>query len=198
MNAPVLLAEARQRHRLRASDFEVLHEAGALQDLRKAELIDGDIYTMSPQTTRHGLLKTELGFQIRTRLKALRPDLVTIVEVSVVVADDSVPEPDIVVSSYKGAQFMPADTVLLAVEVASSTLAVDLGRKAALYASAGVPILGGRCRLMRSSIMRSPGRTAIAGKPTWCSGTNWYPSPSGPERRERFPSSDPRRREQVR
>lgn len=139
MNAPTLLAEAHQRHRLRASDFEVLHEGGALQDVRKAELIDGDIYTMSPQTTRHGVAKTELGFQIRSHLKTLRPDLVTIIEVSVVVADDSVPEPDIVVSSYKGSRFMPGDTVLLAVEVASSTLAVDLGRKAALYAAAGIP-----------------------------------------------------------
>lgn len=139
MNAPALLTEAHQRHRLRASDFEVLHEAGALQDLRKAELIDGDIYTMSPQTTRHGLVKTELGFQIRARLKTLRSELITIVEVSVVVADDSVPEPDIVVSSYTGSRFMPGDTVLLAVEVASSTLSVDLGRKAALYAAAGIP-----------------------------------------------------------
>ena len=139
MNAPALLAEAPRRYRLRASDFEVLHAAGALQDVRKAELIDGDIYAISPQTSRHGLAKTRLGFAVQERLTSLRTDLVTIVEVSVVVADDSVPEPDIVVSSYKGPRFMPGETVVLAVEVSGSTLAIDLGRKAALYAAGGIP-----------------------------------------------------------
>ena len=138
MNAPALLAEAHQRHRLRASDFEVLHEAGALEDVRKAELIDGDIYSMSPQTTRHARVKTHLGFAIQQRLDSMGLDLEAVLEVSVIVAHDSVPQPDIVVSSYKGSRFMPSETVALAVEVSLSTLHMDLGRKAALYAAAGI------------------------------------------------------------
>ena len=139
MNAPALLAEAHQRHRLRASDFEILHEAGALQDVRKAELIDGDIYTMSPQTTWHARVKSRLGFLLQQRLESIRNDLEVVVEVSVIVAEDSVPEPDIVISGYKGSGFMPGDTVSLAVEISNTTLGTDLGRKAVLYAAAEIP-----------------------------------------------------------
>ena len=138
MNAPALPPVA-QRWRLRASDFELLFEAGALADVRRAELIDGDIYGMSPQRTRHARVKTELAFAIRSALVACRSRLRMLTVVSVVVAGDSVPEPDIAVSSYTGDRFMPADTVALAVEVADTTLATDLGRKAELYAAAGIP-----------------------------------------------------------
>jgi Uma2 family endonuclease len=139
MNAPALLAEAHRRYRLRASDFEVLHESGALRDVRRAELIDGDIYSMSPQTAWHARAKSRLGFAIQERLVAIGHEGEAILEVSVIVADDSVPEPDIVVSTYKGSRFMPGDTVVLAVEVSRSTLDMDLGRKAALYAAASIP-----------------------------------------------------------
>lgn len=136
MSAPLTVAD---RWRLRASDFELLFEGGALADLHRAELIDGDIYSMSPQLTRHARAKTNLGFAIRSALVACRSDLQVVVEVSVVAANDSVPEPDVVVTSYTGDRFMPAETVVLAVEVADTTLSTDLGRKAELYAAAGIP-----------------------------------------------------------
>lgn len=137
MNQPATISS--ERWRLRASDFELLFEGGALEKVRRAELIDGDIYGMSPQTMRHARVKTELAFAMMRRLAAIGSSLKVVIEVSVIVADDSVPEPDIVVSGYGGDRFMPADTVALVVEVASSTLATDLGRKAELYAAAGVP-----------------------------------------------------------
>lgn len=137
MNTPVSIPST-ERWRLRASDFELLHEAGALADVRKAELIDGDIYGMSPQMARHARVKTRLAFAIAARLKAIGAELDVIIEVSVVVADDSVLEPDIVVSSYRGIGFVPANTVALVVEIADSTVSRDLGRKAVLYAAAGI------------------------------------------------------------
>lgn len=138
MNAPAALPTA-DRWRLRASDFEVLHDAGALAELRRAELIDGDIYAMSPQLTRHARGKTRLAYALAARLASLRSAAEVITEVSVTVSEHSVPQPDIVVTSYKGDGFMPAETVLLAVEVSDTTLASDLGRKADLYAAAGIP-----------------------------------------------------------
>lgn len=138
MNASAVISLG-ERRPLTASDFELLFDAGALEDARRAELIDGDIYGMSPQTTRHALIKTELAFAIKTQLRAIGSDLRVVVEVSVIVADTSVPEPDIVVSSFKGDRFMPSGTIALVVEVSTSTLAADLGRKAELYAAADIP-----------------------------------------------------------
>jgi Uma2 family endonuclease len=128
-----------ERRPLSASDFKLLFEAGALDDMRRAELIDGDIYGMSPQTNRHGLTKSRLGIALANRLAAIGSSLEAVLEVSVLVAETSVPEPDIVVSAYKGDGFIPADAIPLVVEVALSTLSVDLGRKAELYAAAGIP-----------------------------------------------------------
>jgi len=138
MNASAAISPG-ERRPLTASDFELLFEAGALDDMRRAELIDGDIYGMSPQTNRHALTKSRLGFAIMEQLAAIGSSLQAVVEVSVVVAETSVPEPDIVVSSYKGDGFIPADMIALVVEVSLSTLATDLGRKAELYAAAAIP-----------------------------------------------------------
>lgn len=137
MNEPAPITA--ERRRLRASDFELLFEAGALAEVRRAELIDGDIHGMSPQATRHSRVKSRLAFALGARLTAMGGDLEAFVEVSVIVSADSVPEPDIVVSTYKGDRFMPADTVALIVEVSDLTLDIDVGRKAQLYADAGIP-----------------------------------------------------------
>ena len=128
-----------ERWRFSASDFELLHEAGALDAVRKAELIDGDIYGMSPQLARHSRAKTQLALAIGAGLAAIGSSLDVMIEVSVVIANDSVPEPDIVVSSYAGDRYVPAATVSLIVEVSDSTLDRDLGRKLELYARAGIP-----------------------------------------------------------
>jgi Uma2 family endonuclease len=70
---------------------------------------------------------------------ALSSPLEPQVEVSVRLSEDSLPEPDIVLTSYRGAGVVPVETVALLVEVSDSTLDTDLGRKADLYAAAGVP-----------------------------------------------------------
>ncbi|MBY0519704.1 MAG: Uma2 family endonuclease [Sphingomonas sp.] len=49
------------------------------------------------------------------------------------------PEPDIVLTRWRGKGPVPVETVALVVEVADTTLASDLGRKADLYAAAGIP-----------------------------------------------------------
>jgi Uma2 family endonuclease len=138
MNASAAISLG-ERRPLTASDFELLFEAGALDDMRRAELIDGDIYGMSPQTNRHGLTKSRLGVALANRLTAIGSSLEAVLEVSAVVAETSVPEPDVMVSSFKGEGFIPADTIALVVEVALSTLDTDLGRKAELYAAAAIP-----------------------------------------------------------
>ena len=50
----------------------------------------------------------------------------------------ALPEPDTVLTSYRLEGVVPIETVALLVEVSDSTLGTDLGRKADLYADAGV------------------------------------------------------------
>ena len=51
----------------------------------------------------------------------------------------SMPEPDIVVAPPTSEDYVPLESIALAIEVSDSTLPYDLGRKAALYARNGVP-----------------------------------------------------------
>jgi len=49
------------------------------------------------------------------------------------------PEPDITLTDYRGDGAVPLAHVALVIEVSDTTLDTDLGRKADLYAAAGVP-----------------------------------------------------------
>lgn len=140
MNERATLDDVRRERRgLTVDDFDLLHENGAFADYGKTELIDGDIYVMSSQWSRHAKAKSRLFFALASRLAAISSDLEAIVEVTIKVAADSAPEPDIVLTNWQGDRFVPAEAVALVIEVSHSTLDVDLGRKRELYAAAGIP-----------------------------------------------------------
>jgi len=128
-----------ERLRLRAEDFELLEGNDAFADYAKAELIDGDIYVTSPQFSRHGLAKVDLIVALANRLEAIGSDLKVFSEVSIRVAIDSMLEPDIFLAPRRGYGAVPVASIALIVEIADTTLDTDLGRKAVLYAAAGVP-----------------------------------------------------------
>lgn len=139
MNAPHRLLTSPERMRLTVEHFLLLNDNGAFADYSKTELIDGDIYVMNAQLTRHARIKSRLFTELALCLRPIGGELEAISEVSVRVADDGMPEPDIVLTRFRGHREVPAETVALVVEVSDTTLAVDLGRKAALYSSAGIP-----------------------------------------------------------
>lgn len=139
MNAPVRPAAEPELLRLRVDDFLLLADHGAFDDYSKTELIDGVIYFMDAQHSRHARIKSRLAFELGLKVREIGSDLEVISEVTVRVADDSAPEPDIVLTRFRGDRDVPGDTVALAVEVAETTLGIDLGRKAMLYAAAAIP-----------------------------------------------------------
>lgn len=139
MNAPVRILAAPERAKLRVEDFVLLAENGAFDAYRKSELIDGDIYVMNAQWSRHARVKSRLVVALANKLAELGSELEALTEVSVRLSDNSMPEPDIVLTSWRGAGAVPVETVALIVEVSDTTLDVDLGRKEELYAAAGVP-----------------------------------------------------------
>jgi Uma2 family endonuclease len=124
--------------KLRVADFMLLNDAGAFDHYSKSELIEGEIICMNAQYSRHARIKSTLMFELENALRAMNSNLSAWCEVSIHLSDDSMPEPDIVLTSYRGTGAVPLDTVALIVEVADTTLDNDLGRKARLYARAGV------------------------------------------------------------
>lgn len=128
-----------QTYKLTVADYLALDERGAFQGLR-TELIEGEIIVMNPQYRPHARVKMALYDALRDALLPPGSELRPLVEVSVGLSPTSLPDPDILVTSEPvGEGPVPIASVRLLVEVADTSLKLDLGRKAALYARHGVP-----------------------------------------------------------
>ncbi len=117
----------------------MLDREGAFGD-RRTELVAGDIHCMSPQFRPHGFAKDEMAYRLRRALEAMGSGIHVATEQSVDFDANSQPMPGIILTSEpRGEGAIPGSSVLLIVEVSSTTLDFDLGVKADLYADAGVP-----------------------------------------------------------
>ena len=139
MNALNRILNSPERMRLSVENFLLLNDGGAFADYAKTELIDGDIYVMNAQFHPHARAKTQLTVALTLRLREIGSDIEAVSEVAVRLNDDSMPEPDIVLTRWRGRGPVPVAEVMLIVEVSDTTLNTDLGRKSDLYAAAGVP-----------------------------------------------------------
>ena len=139
MNAPARIIASPERARLSVDDYVLLNDNGAFEGYTKTELIEGEIWVMNAQYSRHARAKTRLTVALTAKLIEIGSELEAISEVAVRLSDNSMPEPDIVLTSWRGEGPVPVETVALIVEVSDTTLDTDLGRKADLYAVAGVP-----------------------------------------------------------
>jgi Uma2 family endonuclease len=125
--------------RLRLEDYLLLDESGAFEGYAKTELIAGEIFYVNAQHRPHALAKMQLYDALREALRSIRSDLRAMVEVSIALPPDGAPEPDIVLTSEpRGEGLVPLSSVALVIEVSDTALDADLGRKANLYASAGI------------------------------------------------------------
>lgn len=126
-------------YKLKVSDYLALNERGAFEGLR-TELIEGEIIVMNPQYRPHARVKMALYDALRDALVGLGSELRPLVEVSLDLSPTSLPDPDILVTSEPdGDGPVPVASVLLVVEVADTSLKLDLTRKSELYARHGVP-----------------------------------------------------------
>jgi Uma2 family endonuclease len=126
--------------KLTLDDFALLHEAGAFDAYSKVELIEGVLYAMNPQQTRHAYAKTKLAFRLYTALESLGSELMPLVEGTVAMPPRSAPEPDIAVGKFEPGTsgYMPLSAIALVIEVSDASLRYDLGKKKQLYARHGV------------------------------------------------------------
>lgn len=127
------------KYRLTVDDYLRLDDAAAFGDAR-TELLEGDVFLMSPMHRRHGRAVTGLLIAVDAALRGATLPATVLRGVSVAIPPHNVPEPDLVVTSEPdGDGLVPLVSVLLIAEVSDSTLASDLSFKRALYAAAGVP-----------------------------------------------------------
>ncbi len=133
------MAVALTRHRFTVDEYHWMARVGILGEDDRVELIDGEIVEMVP------IGPTHVGSVIRFTGRLVRQygDLAEVsVQNPVRLGEYSEPEPDLVLlrpraDSYRLALPTPAD-VLLVVEVADTSLAVDRRVKLPLYARAGI------------------------------------------------------------
>jgi Uma2 family endonuclease len=117
-------------------DVEAMVRAGILRDSERIELIEGQIVEMHAQGTRHIWAVSRV-----TRAFARRDDVVVTSQSTFEIDGRSGPEPDVTVLRADTSQHRrpSAETALLVVEVADTSLTYDRNVKAPLYARAGVP-----------------------------------------------------------
>jgi Uma2 family endonuclease len=122
-----------------ADEYERMGEAGIFPPDARLELIEGEIYEMSPIGSPHAACVKFLAGLFH-RLFGSR--FIVSVQDPVRLNDLSEPQPDVALlrwrdDFYRGAHPKPAD-VLLVVEVADTTVAADRKVKLPLYAKAGI------------------------------------------------------------
>ena len=128
-----------EHRRWTRQEFERLIASGILGEDERLELIEGEILVMSPQGSRHSALAPSAAEAFRRSFGAD----IHVREHSPVGLDDmSRPEPDLAVVRGAPKDYLdrlpgPGDIVLL-LEIAESSHHYDLGKKARLYAAAGI------------------------------------------------------------
>jgi Uma2 family endonuclease len=128
----------RERRRFTNDELIRMIEAGILTEDEPLELIDGELFMMSPQGPSHRNL-TVLLHDLLSQAYAGRGHIQD--HSPIALAPDSMPEPDVAVirgAVRDYAQRLPGpDDVILVVEIAVTSLRVDRA-KARVYARAGI------------------------------------------------------------
>ena len=118
-------------------DYHLMVQSGVLNN-RACELIEGEIVEVSPESPLHRYTNDSIAEYLRELLVGKAK----VFESHPITLDNSEPEPDIAVvrlpnSNYRDRHPYSQDIYWL-IEVARSTLEIDLNQKKRIYASAGI------------------------------------------------------------
>jgi Uma2 family endonuclease len=137
MNAPVTrAAEGLDRWAFTVAEVERMVEAGVIPADARIEVVGGEIVPMSPKGARHEAIKVALNFRW---IKRCPPGYFVAQETGLRLDERTYLEPDfVIVEERSDVTALRGPDVLLAVEVADSSLDYDLHRKPLVYARFGV------------------------------------------------------------
>jgi Uma2 family endonuclease len=118
-------------------DYHRMIAAGILCD-RRVELLAGNIVEMSPE----GALHASRIRKVANYLRSLLNGLALVSEAHPVVLSKSEPEPDLAIERLPESRYDQrhpgAEDIFWLIEVAETTLAIDLKTKKQIYAAAGI------------------------------------------------------------
>ena len=127
------------RHKLSVADFERMVEAGILEPDRRVELLEGELIDMAPIGPPHASVSNRIN---RVLVERTAGRAVVSVQNPLKLPPHSMPQPDFLVLRPRGDDYgfahPGADDVLLAVEVADTSLHYDRTQKAKVYAAYGI------------------------------------------------------------
>lgn len=127
-------------HLFNLDDCYRMTESGILNDNQPVELINGELFDMSPIGSVHAGLVTRLS---RLLIKSLNDEAIVNVQNPIFLNEFSSPEPDIALLKPRADDYMQslpnADEVLLVIEISDSTLVYDKEIKLPLYAQHQIP-----------------------------------------------------------
>ncbi|MGL5115920.1 MAG: Uma2 family endonuclease [Beijerinckiaceae bacterium] len=144
------------RRRFTVAEIEEMTERGVFLEDERFELIAGEIIPMSPKGNWHENLKQELLEWLYTRrTKRLK----IIPETTFRLSEDTFIEPDVLVYPVEvPLASISGNNILLAIELADTSLSWDLKRKPLIYAHFGVCELWVvDARRRKTTVFRNPG-----------------------------------------
>jgi Uma2 family endonuclease len=127
-----------RRHQWTRESFDRMVEAGGFDEDDRIELLDGELWDLSPPGSRHTTGTRLVEEALRS---AFRSGYEVRSENPLALDDTSQPQPDVMVvpGSIRDYTYTHPSQALLLVEVSDSTLSHDRGRKPAAYCRNGVP-----------------------------------------------------------
>ena len=133
------MLEIRRTHRFTVEDYERMGEVGILGPEDRVELLEGEIFDLTPIGPAHAGTVKRVNHVLSIRLGGRA---VVGVQDPVRLGTFSEPQPDVVLlrprADFYAAVHPGAEDVLLLVEVSDSTLVFDRKRKLPIYARHGV------------------------------------------------------------
>ncbi len=137
---PVAVTEIPRRHRLTVGQYHRMGEAGIFAPDARVELIEGEVIDMAPIGSRPA---GTVSYLVHRFVLAAGPKACVSCQNPIILDAYNEPQPDLSLLKprpdfYRSSHPRPAD-VLLAVEVAETTLTYDRDIKLPLYARAGIP-----------------------------------------------------------
>ena len=128
------LAETREKFTV--ADILRMEEAGKFDPEDNFELIDGEIVPMNPKYHAHESIKSVIGMALS---KGCPGHLRVGFETSIFLSETTIIEPDLCLyPAHIRSDELTGPDLLIAIEIAASTLAYDRGRKAQVCARFGV------------------------------------------------------------
>lgn len=129
-----------KRHLVTAQEYLRMGETGVFAPDARLELIEGEIFEMAPIGPPHAAAVRTLTSLMYQRVGQ---QAIVSVQAPLIAGQLSVPEPDLALLKPRPDNYASAHPgraeVMLVIEVADTTLAMDLETKVPLYARGGVP-----------------------------------------------------------